>query len=492
MAFLRISLLLMGTLLMLMTAASGQLSQPTSQGAELWLENQTQATSRFHRTLHNQATGRMVNLPTGQYRRGIIGWSQDGQWLLYYDNAECGHGGCIPYGGVWRFHATGRDQTKIGETTFGDEELTRSQTGRWYSTINAENEIVLHREDGRDTRILAQVPGAVQEKWLSYWSPHDEWLYVVLGFWSRTYSTDTPTVAIYRIRPTSTDLEPVVILDDRIGDAFYVSDEWITFSVSDAKEENYWIYRARPDGSDLEQIYSGGVEVSEDLLWTAPSGKVFSYDRFAGGEVVGYNVETGERRSIVRNNVNATLYLSNPVFPSNPYGQFRLQRSNSGQFMMGKFVDISEHDYWVVLAETGEVILNYPLTNEGVVHFDFWSGEIAYMVTESDDSQFHLYSYHIGDQALSVARTFPEGATDVRLIETQQHYWFMYGLDGIQYVTNLDGTENFRVRPDMEYYSDIESVEIPLPDQNSRLSGIVGLGMMIFAFGLGWIRRRTV
>lgn len=492
MSLFRFSLFLMGILLMLMAVASDQLSQPTSQGAELWLKRQTFPVSGLQVTLHNQAIGRVINLPTQLYRHETIGWSHDGQWLLYYDNAECGHGGCIPYGGVWRVHMTGRDHTKIGETIFGDEELTRSQTGRWYSYINAENEIVLHREDGRDTRILAQVPGSVQEKWLSYWSPNDEWLYVVLGFWYRMYSNDIPAVAIYRIRSTSTTLEPVVILNDVIGDAFYVSDEWIAFSVSDEARENYSIYRAQLDGSDLEPVYIGGIDVAGDRLWVAPSGTVFGYDRFGSGEVVEYKGETGERRNIVRNEVNATLYLTNRTLPLSSRSQFRLLLSDTGRYMMGKFVDISEHNYWVVLAETGDVILNYPLTNEGVVHFDFWSDEIAYMVTESDDSQFCLYSYHVGDQKLNLVRTFPKGATDVTLIETQQHHWLSYGLDGIQYVTNLDGTENFRVRPDMEYYSDIEWVEIPLSDQDSRLAGVVGIGMMIFAFGSGWIRRRTV
>lgn len=490
MIFLRFLTLVLGVSLLSSVVAVEKIASQSPNNSGLWTMMQTyaDAPSSSFLSMHNQETRRIIDLPVKDFGASI-GWSRDGQWLLYTDSRECDHAGCFPEGDLMRIHLTGRDNTQIGHIGLGDASLLRSNRGRWYAHLNQDYELFLYREDGRDTRHLTQLHGDRAYYARMRWSPDDEWLYIGLGF--TVHDEDEPILEIVRIRPDSTVLEPVIRLNQFYGENMVILEDTILFTASDVVNEHTWLYQSNLDGSDLEQLFEIESTYARWNFLAAPSGTIFAYNPYGENDLIEFDPETGQPHTVLQNSHDEPLYLANPQPPVSSLSQNHLQRSPSGRYFTGKFMDPFRDEYWVVLSEEGDIIFNY-WHEDGMLGNAFWVDDVAYIIrTTNDEVYTELLAYKEGDRDYTVLRDFPENAYNVVSLNTYQHHWFWYRLRDTPYVTNLDGTATYPMSPNINNYASYGWVEVPFQQRNHQwliVLGIACFGVTLIATRL--IRRR--
>jgi hypothetical protein len=362
----------------------------------------------------------------------------------------------------------------MGQLRLGDQPLNRSHNGRWYAHVNSYNEVSLIREDGRERRLLAELPSKLAENWLSYWSADDEWLYMVSGLQPQTYTEQSAFIRVYRMRIDEGIMELVTEFHNVSGRALHVSNDWlILLGIDD--EGSARLYRMRSDGSEI----SDGVEIDVELLaynyWIGSSGEIFAYKggNYGGVPMYHINVERALVEPMVYGGDGSVLVdIGLP------------QVSSDGRYLAGSYTAPSERGFWnvadwVVLDDAGAVVLQVPIHLCGGLGV-FWVDNLVYAGEAVDGECRRLLEYRPGDSEPRVAQEFPKHAVSVTLLPTEYPEWIGYILDDTWYISNWDGSETYPLK-----YSGEGSVQgwltIPMPETDKRRGVVMGLGLIVFA-----------
>jgi hypothetical protein len=408
---------------------------------------------------------------SGEGRPWFLGWSQDKKWLVYNADMACGLDSCGPRGPLLRTNVSGRIVQKLepGYDNFSERfDRTRSHDGVWFAYLNNNGRLYKRRSDGTNPQLLAHLPQFLltdhQEN--VFWTPDDEWIYMAINSYYQTANGYRLPSEIFRVKSDGTHFERLVSIKDTSLKSFYASNEWVVFSVANSDSQTGTLYQMRLDGANLEAILDLNSVMLEWTYWVTDTGDALAWeDWYSGNTLWKIDIENAEIRALVGESGISLLHTTTrPIWTA------------THEWLYLVMVDAGQEYYWVVVDGAGRTLLMLPIMYcaDSSVR-PFASGDALYFLDGMRGDSCRLLRFDLPDGQPSVVRQFPDGATRFTFPFIADPAWIQYDLNGITYLTTLDGSRTFP----MQSYGEGEIVawvEIPLSEHDTRLAVIIGMG----------------
>ena len=426
--------------------------------------------------LFHPKTGQKWQLADGYGIYGTEGdadwtqWSSDGQWLFYgvASNSENDP--------IYRAHWTGNRVEKIWEADsnfLGRNKLSPDQQWVAWQDIDAswqQSSIAIRRSNGSEIRLLAtNLPFGFIPYFqpVVYWSPDSEWVYFNADMQNQSGNSITINWEIWRVRWNGNDLEQVLKFnEDEWIQYSTVTDEWVIYAIGQSGGAS--LYRVRVDGSDRQLVNEIDVGTLITDMWQPTDDDIIirftddqvTYGNSYGQGFVHVDVESGDSRNL--------LHMDETQIVVARYGQHMVIYAMSDQ----------EEWYRFVMDANGDNIVSYPnapcqFENRISDRDAIWIEKNAYFLNSPDDDRCQLMQYQVGDAVPTIAQILPDGALDVRFLDTPSAQWLQYSIDGRRFITNIDGSVTFPIHEDFAYGA-IAWTELPLKTANTTLLKIFG------------------
>ena len=294
------------------------------------------------------------------------------------------------------------------------------------------------------------------------WSPDDAWNFVV----------DTiPQPVVYRVRPDGSDLQQLFTLDNQY---LYLSDirthrGWLYMTIRNNRDA-FIFYRSHLDGTNQQSIEFIGSPID---FWVLPDDST----------IIQMQSKTGFYQYRLIDNAFKT---DSPIVSFDGRVDYHPQWSPNHHYLAQRIGRVGETLQLLIMREDGSdaTLLSYE-----PCHVDslspYWLGDSVYY-QNLHDGACRLLRHRFGDDSPSVVYDLPPDGISLELVQTPEPEWLTLRTATDTYLVGADGrrTLPFRLRDD----------EIPVGWQHLSLDGDYGqaaaLGGTLILTGAVWTLRR--
>ena len=462
MSMLRLGLVIFGILLLVMGFILANVRSQTYT-ANIWAVLHQAATSPQRVILHHPQSGREYVVLEGDFNDFNPG--PDDQWLPTTNR-------------IWEPGVITRSQfalisppQTIRPISSGDYYAFRTYTpspdGQWIvwrPDFSPRNRLYVRRLNTFESQTVlpSTLTANTSGVFAIAWSLDSRWIYAVINHLAAGENIAT----VYRIHPDGSGLERLFELQNMGVSLAHLSRDWLVLGVW--HNNQFRIYRARPDGSDL-QFRSITSEDPPMRLWPTPSGAVLILRDELGGLVLGRlepSMDTIQTLSIEYRFGNAPPNIA-------PDGRhFILHEIAEGLI--------------ILFDAEGRERQRHPVANCRTT--PYWLDDRFYFTMHSQEvgAECAIVSVHPDDPEPRVVFSFPGDNFQVHNLWMQGQPWFWTGTySGASILYRGDGTPVVQVasdKPQTFVRGWILSPEMPYDGGSA-----VAVGGLVTLLGVAWV-----